>query len=593
MGRSAAHRRKGHARAGARGREPGAPSDIVGTVAEASEADVETAFSAAASAWPDFTAMPAAERAELLRRTADLYEAARPEFFALIAREAGKTLPDAVSEVREAVDFLRYYAAEAEHRPGGKGRGIVACISPWNFPLAIFTGQVAAALAAGNVALAKPAGQTPLVAWRAIRLMHEAGIPEAAVQLLPGGGPSVGAALTRDRRIAGVAFTGSLPTAQNIDRALAQAAPPDAPLIAETGGINAMIVDSTALPEQAVRDIVASAFQSAGQRCSALRILYVQEEVAGHITDMLTGAMDELTVGDPWALATDIGPIIDQPSRDRIADYVAAARARGDVMKEIAAPAEGIFVGPTVLRVGGIADIPHEVFGPVLHLATYRADRLDGVIEAINASGYGLTFGLHTRISSRARSVSAAVHAGNIYVNRNQIGAVVGSQPFGGERLSGTGPKAGGPHYLPRLQQSTAAAFPAMESSLPGPTGESNVLRLVPRGTLLCLGPTDADRAAQAEMARATGNAALTPTETERDLTERLRTGNGFDAVAHFGSGETVRPIRMALSERDGVRIPLLTSPDDLGRLLIERHVCVDTTAAGGNASLLAEAESQ
>src|SRR5690606_5037144 len=350
----------------------------------------------------------------------------------------GKNMADSVAELREAVDFLRYYASEAPHaEPGSETRGVIACISPWNFPLAIFTGQIAAALVTGNAVVAKPAEQTPLIAERAVALLHEAGVPQEVLHLLPGDGPSVGAPLTADPRISGVCFTGSTEVARIIERQLAQTAAPDAMLIAETGGLNAMIVDSTALPEQAVRDILASAFQSAGQRCSALRVLYVQEDAAERTLTMLKGAMDELSLGDPWDLATDIGPIIDAPAREKIENYIKVNAAK--VVHSLKAPARGHFIAPTVLKVNGVDDIPEEIFGPVLHVATFKADELDKVIAAINASGYGLTFGMHTRISSRVKKVSAAVKAGNIYINRNQIGAVVGSQPFGGEGFSGTG----------------------------------------------------------------------------------------------------------------------------------------------------------
>ena len=558
---------------------PANHGDVVGSVTEASAEQVEQAVSAAgASVW---AGVAVAERAALLRRTADLYEANAAEFFALLTREAGKTWADAVAELREAVDFLRYYADEAG-KLDAPSRGPFVCISPWNFPLAIFTGQIAAALVAGNPVLAKPAPQTPLVAFRAVQLMHEAGIPLDAVQLLPGG-PQVGAILTANSKVSGVAFTGSLPTARRIERAMAGHLDPRAPLIAETGGLNAMVVDTTALTEQAVRDIIASAFQSAGQRCSALRILYVQEEVYEHTLNMLKGAMNELVLGDPWALATDVGPIIDTAARDKIAAYIAARRDK--VLHQLKAPEGGTFVAPTVIAVSGIADMPEEIFGPVLHVATFAADELDKVFAAINRSGYGLTFGMHTRISSRVKRLASEVHAGNIYVNRNQIGAVVGSQPFGGEGLSGTGPKAGGPHYLPRFTQG-ASDLQSGALDLPGPTGESNRLHVVPRGTLLCLGPTPEDVAAQIDMAKAAGCGFEA---AELDL-DRLRTGGGFAAIAWFGDAEGLRQVRLALSEREGALLPLLTGPADVGRLQLERHVCIDTTAAGGNASLMAAA---
>lgn len=559
---------------------PADHADFVGQVVEATPGEVSVAISTAlASTWPT---TPLAVRAGLLRKTADLYEANRAELFALLAREAGKCWSDAVAEVREAVDFLRYYADEAEKGTLAAPRGPFVAISPWNFPLAIFTGQIAAALVAGNPVLAKPAPQTPLIAFRAVEMMHQAGIPVAAIQLLPGG-PDVGTALTSDKRIAGVAFTGSLPTAHRVDRAMAENLDPRAPLIAETGGLNAMIVDSTALPEQAVRDILASAFQSAGQRCSALRILYVQEDAAERTLDMLKGAMDELTVGNPWDLVTDIGPIIDGAARRKIATYLDKNRAK--IVHTLKAPADGTFIAPAVLRVSGIAEIPEEIFGPVLHVATFKAEELDGVIDAINASGYGLTFGMHTRISSRVKKLSAAVHAGNIYVNRNQIGAVVGSQPFGGEGLSGTGPKAGGPNYLPRFTTGSTEVETSAKT-LPGPTGESNVLHIHPRGTLLCLGPTEADLAEQQTMAARSGCVPMV-TSLDRDM---LASAATFDAVAWFGDAETLADIRKRLASRDGPILPLLTDASEVGRLQHERHVCIDTTAAGGNATLIATA---
>jgi RHH-type transcriptional regulator, proline utilization regulon repressor / proline dehydrogenase / delta 1-pyrroline-5-carboxylate dehydrogenase len=553
---------------------PADPDDAVGSVAEATKTDMDTAIGrAAASTWPQ---RPVAERADLLRRVADLYEASAVEIFALLTREAGKNWPDAVSELREAVDFLRYYAKEARDLPDTP-RGPFVCISPWNFPLAIFTGQIAAALVAGNPVLAKPAPQTPLIATLAVRLMHEAGIPEDAVQCLVGG-PEVGAWLTASPSVAGVAFTGSLPTAKKIDQAMAQHLSPSAPLIAETGGLNAMVVDTTALTEQAVRDIVASAFQSAGQRCSALRILYVQQEAADRTIAMLRGAMDELVVGDPWLLSTDVGPVIDRQAFDRIETYVAARRDR--LIHRLKAPEGATFVPPTVLRVSGIEEMPEEIFGPVLHVATFKADQLDRVFAAIKASGYGLTFGMHTRISSRVKKLAQQVHAGNIYVNRNQIGAVVGSQPFGGEGLSGTGPKAGGPHYLPRFTHAPASLQPE-SLDLPGPTGESNRLYAVPRGAVLCLGPSPEDLAEQRGMAGAAGCSSVTGS---------LDTASHFDAVVWFGDEAGLRDLRIALSRRDGPIVPIITSRDQAGRLQLERHVCIDTTAAGGNATLMAAA---
>lgn len=574
---------------------PADPHDIPGSVAPASAADTELAL-ASAQPWQ----APAAERAAVLNRAADLYEAHYGELFALLHREAGKTLMDAVAELREAVDFLRYYAANI---PDAAPAGIFTCISPWNFPLAIFSGQIAAALATGNAVLAKPAPQTPLIAHRAVELLHEAGVPRDALQLLPGG-PAVGAALTSDARVSGVAFTGSTATAQKIRAAMAAHMRPGTPLIAETGGLNAMIIDSTALPEQAVQAVIESAFQSAGQRCSALRCLYLQEDIAEDVLTMLKGAMDALCLGNPWTLSTDSGPVIDAAARQTIADHVARARAEGRVLKELSLPPEGTFVAPTLIKVAGIEALEREIFGPVLHVATFRSEELDQVIGAINATGYGLTFGLQTRIDDRVQHVTEAVHAGNIYVNRNQIGAIVGSQPFGGEGLSGTGPKAGGPNYMARfcapdrqqaaadwaapmaaLPRATGTPAPVRVQSLPGPTGESNRLSEMARPPLLCLGPTAAAVAAQAQAVEALGGTAIRATGSL--AAEALETVEGISGVIWWGDEDTARAYELALSRRSGPILPLIPGQPDRARVLAERHVCVDTTAAGGNAALL------
>ena len=444
-------------------------SEVIGTVIEANEAEVDTAVRAASAAQSAWNALGGEARAVLLNRAADLFEAERERFFSLCMREAGKTLIDAVLEVREAVDFLRYYASEARRQfvgatplpgPTGElnqlrlhGRGVFACISPWNFPLAIFIGPVAAALAAGNSAIAKPAEQTPLIGALAIDLMHRAGIPREVVQMLPGDG-NVGAALTAHRQIAGVAFTGSTDTARAINRALAEREGPIIPLIAETGGQNAMIVDSSALPEQVTRDVVASSFQSAGQRCSALRVLFVQDDVADGMVAMIAGAMQALTVGDPRELGTDVGPVIDEEAKAALDAHAAAMDAGAKLVARLELPkaaARGSFVAPAIYEIGSLAELKQENFGPILHVIRWKSGGLEGVIEQINASGFGLTLGLQSRIDSVRELVEATARVGNIYVNRNQIGAVVESQPFGGEGLSGTGPKAGGPHYVARF----------------------------------------------------------------------------------------------------------------------------------------------
>ncbi|KQS04199.1 integrase [Sphingomonas sp. Leaf357] len=440
-------------------------SIAVGTVVEATPDDVASAIALAEKLQPDWDAAGVERRADALDAAADLYEAHGDELLSLCVREAGKTLGDAILELREAVDFLRYYAAEARRQfipgeplpgPTGEsntltlhGRGVIAAISPWNFPLAIFTGQVAAALAAGNAVIAKPAGQTPLIAARAVELLREAGIPADILHLLPGGG-EVGAALVAHEGISGVVFTGSTATARSINLTLAQRNGPIVPLIAETGGQNAMIVDSSALPEQVTRDVVQSAFQSAGQRCSALRVLYLQEDIADAMLEMIAGAMRALTVGDPRLLSTDIGPVIDAAARKSLEDH-SADLACAALCKLPIPAGRGDFVAPAVFEIPAISALAQENFGPLLHVVRFPADGLDAVIDAINATGFGLTLGVHSRIDTTIERVTARARVGNIYVNRNQIGAVVGSQPFGGEGLSGTGPKAGGPHYLARF----------------------------------------------------------------------------------------------------------------------------------------------
>ncbi|KEO56404.1 bifunctional proline dehydrogenase/L-glutamate gamma-semialdehyde dehydrogenase PutA [Thioclava pacifica] len=587
-------------------RNPATGEDLA-KVTEADAACVASAIDAA-RAWQ----APVSERAAILRRVADLYEENFGPFFAVLAKEAGKSQLDAVGELREAVDFLRYYAAQAEEQDPIP-RGIFAAISPWNFPLAIFTGQISAALAAGNGVIAKPAEQTPLVAAIAVRLMHEAGVPRDVLQLLPGQGETVGAALTSNPKIAGVAFTGSTETAKMIRRAMAENLDPHAPLIAETGGLNAMIVDSTALPEQATRDIIASAFQSAGQRCSALRCLYVQEDVADGLIAMIKGAMDELSLGDPWVLSTDVGPVIDAEAQADIAEYIAKAEAEGRVLHKLDAPAQGHFIAPTLIKVSGIADLEREVFGPVLHVATYRAEDIEKVYAAINATGYGLTAGLHSRIDSRVQEVSDALHVGNLYVNRNQIGAVVGSQPFGGEGLSGTGPKAGGPLYLTRFARApdapskegewghkadldtlrkrlakaaakAEAAGPLDTLELPGPTGEANTLRRFARGPILCLGPGEAAQVAQIKAVEKLGGIAVG--SDGKIAPEVIETLGDIAGVIWWG-GEP-RAYVQALAKRDGPILSLITGAVQKTDVVHERHLCVDTTAAGGNAALLA-----
>jgi RHH-type proline utilization regulon transcriptional repressor/proline dehydrogenase/delta 1-pyrroline-5-carboxylate dehydrogenase len=587
-----------------------ATGEPLGSVSQASPKDVETALSCAApwraSAW---------ERSQVLNRAADLYEEGFGEVFSLLAVESGKTLADSVAELREAVDFLRYYAAQAgsiEKSP----RGIFTCISPWNFPLAIFTGQIAAALATGNAVLAKPAETTPAIAAWATGRLHQAGVPREALQLLPGSGPSVGAMLTSDARVKGVAFTGSTATAHRIQTAIAEGCEPGVPLIAETGGLNAMVVDSTALPEQAIRDIIVSAFQSSGQRCSALRCLYVQEDIAESFLELLTGAMDELELGDPWNISTDVGPIITKEARRVINAYVDAAEKEGRLLHRLAMPEKGFFVAPALIRVSGIEMLKEEVFGPVLHVATFKANELKQVIDTVNATGYGLTFGLHSRIDNRVQEVTEIVQAGNVYVNRNQIGAIVGSQPFGGEGLSGTGPKAGGPHYLMRFVENPvpgekivpaesadleglarALTKEAMRSVipnfeiLPGPTGELNRLSILARSPLICAGPGPDAISAQRSAIESLGGICV---EVDGAIpADALITLPDFGGIIWWGCKDIARQYALALSKRHGPIIPLITGRPDKAHACFERHFCVDTTAAGGNAALLAGDHSQ
>ncbi|HEY0887273.1 MAG TPA: L-glutamate gamma-semialdehyde dehydrogenase, partial [Ramlibacter sp.] len=593
---------------------------------EATAADIDLALHHAVQAAPAWAAVPPAERARILQAAADRLEADMPRLMGLLIREAGKTASNAIAEVREAVDFLRYYAAEARakfdnatHRPLGP----VVCISPWNFPLAIFLGQVSAALAAGNTALAKPAEQTPLVAAAAVRTLCEAGVPRAALQLLPGRGETVGARLVGDERVRGVLFTGSTEVARLLQRSLAGRVDErgrPVPLVAETGGQNAMIVDSSALAEQVVADVLVSAFDSAGQRCSALRVLCVQEDAADRLLEMLLGAMAQLRVGSPHRLAIDVGPVIDEEAKANIDRHIEAMRARGRKVHQVAGPnvhplRGGTYVLPTLIELAGVAELQREVFGPVLHFVRYRREELDGLVGQINGTGYGLTMGLHTRIDETIERVLGAAHAGNIYVNRNMVGAVVGVQPFGGEGLSGTGPKAGGPLYLYRLlsQRPDDAALRAVQGEggatgagemppplrefacwaqqnagtpglaplcrhfadlsaagrskvLPGPTGERNVYRLVARQAVLSLAQRVEDRLVQLAAVLAVGSRAIWPEEAW-PLVARLpaevqsciaiaRDWNApevaFDAVLFHGGIEELARIRLQLAQRPG-----------------------------------------
>jgi RHH-type proline utilization regulon transcriptional repressor/proline dehydrogenase/delta 1-pyrroline-5-carboxylate dehydrogenase len=533
--------------------------DKVGQAVFSTQEEVNQALNRAEHTFPIWAVTPPIERANCLLKAADLLEAKTPDFIALAIREAGKSYANAVAELREAVDFLRYYArqvAEAFEIDTHPALGPIVCISPWNFPLAIFLGQVSAALAAGNVVLAKPAEQTPLIASAALHVLHQAGIPKDVVQLLPGEG-DVGSALVGDQRIQGVMFTGSTAVAGIIAENLSQrfnAAGQPIPLIAETGGLNAMIVDSSALAEQVTADVINSAFDSAGQRCSALRMLCVQEDVADNIITMLRGAMQELRLGNPEQLQTDVGPVIDTEAQQGIADYIEEMRSKGFKVEQLAEPTGtkcGTFIPPTIIEVNKASDVTREIFGPVLHILRYPHSALTELIDEINDNGYGLTFGIHSRIDERIDRLSAQIKAGNVYINRNIVGAVVGSQPFGGQGLSGTGPKAGGPLYLLRLVQHSptlsfkskvAEGHPALtamdsfktwikehgrgnelehvekiferhliaiEKELPGPTGERNAYFLLARGQVLCQAKTEFGAKIQLANCLASGNKAV------------------------------------------------------------------------------------
>ncbi|WP_457104391.1 trifunctional transcriptional regulator/proline dehydrogenase/L-glutamate gamma-semialdehyde dehydrogenase [Methylobacterium sp. P5_C11] len=635
-------------------RNPADHRDVVGFCRATTPAAAERALSRAEATARGWAATPVAARAATLRRAAATFEAGMPALIGLIVREAGKTYANAVSEIRETVDFLRYAGAEAERTLAGPHEplGPVACIAPWNFPLAIFVGQVAAALAAGNPVLAKPAEETPLIAAEAVRILHGAGIPTDVLQVLPGDG-RVGAALVGDPRVQGVMFTGSTTVAKEIQRALAGRLTrfgEPVPFVAETGGQNALVVDSSALAEQVVADVIASAFDSAGQRCSALRILCLQDEIADRTLHMLRGALAELRVGDPRHLAVDVGPVITAEAAARISAHVAAMRDRGFAVQQVPLPTEtgaGTFVPPTLIEIAAIGDVAQEVFGPVLHVLRYRRDALDRLLAAIDATGYGLTFGLHSRIDATIAQVLGRVQAGNRYVNRNIIGAVVGVQPFGGSGLSGTGPKAGGPLALGRLVRRRPAAaldgLPADDTgirpyaawlhsrqrhdladrlaairypgsaaiALPGPVGERNLYALRPRGRIAAVATTEAALLIQLGAIFGTGNSAvivgaspLRPAfhDLPADLAARiawapdLESAGDLGAVLFAGDAAGLCSLNAAVAARPG---PILTvqarSPEALAAgdlydpagLVAEVSTTINTAAAGGNASLM------
>ena len=637
--------------------DPADHRDIVGHVAELDAGAAARIMQAAAEGAASWAAVSPRERAAGLDRAADLMQERMGRLMGIVIREAGKSAANAIGEVREAIDFLRYYAAETRRTFGPDQRplGPVVCISPWNFPLAIFTGQVSAALVAGNSVVAKPAEQTPLIAFEAVTILHKAGIPRSALYLAPGDG-RLGAALVGASQTAGVMFTGSTEVARLIQKQLAERlsdAGKPIPLIAETGGQNAMVVDSSALAEQVVADVIASAFDSAGQRCSALRVLCLQEEVADRILTMLRGALRELSIGRTDRLAVDIGPVIDAEARDGIEAHVEAMRALGRKVERLdlgEGAGAGTFVPPTIIEIDSLAELKREIFGPVLHVVRYRRRQLDRLIGEIDASGYGLTFGIHTRLDETIAHVTSRVRVGNVYVNRNVIGAVVGVQPFGGRGLSGTGPKAGGPLYLGRLVHPAPEALDAgaiqadlalldyaawldakgltdeadaarslgrasllgFGTELAGPVGERNLYRLHARGRILCVPRTEAGLRRQIATVLATGNAAIVdasegaglPADLPKSVVSRLsetrdiRDGGPFAGALLEGEPERVRDLNRRIAELDGplVLVQAATS-DELTRnprayglnwLVEEVSTSINTAAAGGNASLMA-----
>ncbi len=686
-------------------RNPANRQEVVGQVQLSDAAHMNACLERAETALPGWRDLPVAERAAALNRLADALETHSDELIALTCKEAGKTIPDGVAEVREAVDFCRYYAARAVEAnfpaQGQAARGVVLCISPWNFPLAIFLGQVTAALSAGNTVIAKPAEQTSLIATRAVQLMVASGIPEDAVQLVIAEGPAVGEHLVPDARVQAVMFTGSTETGTWLARRLSQRPDAPIPLIAETGGQNCMIVDSTALPEQVVDDVIMSGFQSAGQRCSALRVLFLQEDIADRVIEMIIGAMKELNLGDPGQLHTDIGPVIDDKALLRLREHVDYMKTAGRLLHTCKSPDQGehTFFAPRLYEISNLELLQREVFGPVVHIIRFPASALNQVVEQINHTGYGLTFGVHSRIEQITETVSQRVRAGNIYVNRNMIGAIVGVQPFGGCGLSGTGPKAGGPHYLERLvcrqsgpeRNSTQQDLPVVGAEaanaqsllaecktgqsqwqrlplndrlsilrqalagltglgqsahslqleqaisacreqlqraqnllgsplqLPGPTGEANSLQMSPRGTLLLL----LDQASHGHeylmaltSALAGGNAIVAPVvDTLRPEWEKVQAilrdsglPEGTFRLAEFGQATALlatpelngalvhcasihlQSASRTLANRDGAILPLISAVTPAALLhqsLLEKTISVDTTAAGGNASLM------
>lgn len=640
---------------------PAQHQDIVGTVYEATTEQAEIALIQAANAQYFWANLPKNERAACLNKAAELMQQRLLPLMVLLSREAGKTYPNAIAEVREAIDFLRYYAGQMSDLSENvhiQPLGIVLCISPWNFPLAIFTGQISAALVAGNTVIAKPAEQTPLIAAQAVQILWEAGIPQDVLQLLPGRGETIGAQLSQDSRIQGIMFTGSTEVAKILQKTVAKRLNQfgeSVTLIAETGGQNAMIVDSSALTEQVVLDVVNSAYDSAGQRCSALRVLCVQEDNLDTVRHMLKGAMQQLRVGNPVLLKTDIGPVIDAKAQQNIQKHIDQMRSKGHKVHQLmfnqdaSELAQGTFIPPTLIELPNLNDLEREVFGPVLHLISYKARQLPQLLDQINSKGYGLTMGLHTRIDETMQTVISKAHVGNLYINRNIVGAVVGVQPFGGEGLSGTGPKAGGPLYIYRLMHQVSEkklaqpyamnsaqatlenpllqefkawvykTFPTISLTTPakittghsfslqGPTGEENQYMILPRESVLSLATNDADQIQQLLAILSVGSrpAVLTdntfilkhlksmPAKVVKAIKviKDIESGD-FEAVLNHGDASALIDLQQRIATRQGpiVGITHLSSGNyeiPVERFVIERAISINTAAAGGNASLM------
>ena len=640
---------------------PAQHQDVVGTVYEATQEQAEIALTQAVNAQGFWANLPKNERAACLNKAADLMEQRLLTLMVILSREAGKTYANAIAEVREAVDFLRYYAGQmldlAENTQI-QPLGTVLCISPWNFPLAIFTGQISAALVAGNTVIAKPAEQTPLIAAQAVQILWEAGIPQDVLQLLPGQGESIGAQLSADSRIQGIMFTGSTEVAHILQKTVAERLNQfgeSVTLIAETGGQNAMIVDSSALTEQVVLDVVNSAYDSAGQRCSALRVLCVQEDNLDAVRTMLKGAMQQLRVGNPILLKTDIGPVIDLEAQQNIQTHIQQMRSKGHKVHQLMFDqdetelTQGTFIPPTLIELPNLNDLEREVFGPVLHLISYKYGELEQLLEQINSKGYGLTMGLHTRIDETMQTVIARAEVGNLYINRNIVGAVVGVQPFGGEGLSGTGPKAGGPLYIYRLMQQlsekklaqpyamrsdqapiehkpvqefkawASKTFPTISLkapsqiatgqsfSLQGPTGEENQYMILPRESVLSLAHTEQDQIQQILAILSVGSRPAVLAENTfvlkylqtmpKAVAARFKViqdieSGEFDAVLHHGDAAELIDLQKRIAARKGpiVGITHLNSGNHdipVERLVLERAISINTAAAGGNASLM------